>query len=140
MNEQVLLHKRQRQFVGRVFGAHFDWLHDQKVRFSLADPSKALRMVLDYVMQDLTEAELFVGSPAGSYPQESTDDERVFVLDVSHVQWLESATSKRGFLSASTLVDYVIDVVAKVDPCLIFEIERSHKRARDTAVRFSIKS
>ena len=97
-------------------------------------------MVLDYAIQEFSEADLFSGTPSSQPASSEEEEERAFVLDISHVQWLESATTKRGFASSSALVDFLILKIKDIDGSLIFLIERSHKRARDTSVRFSIKS
>ena len=139
VNEQAALHKRQKTFVGKLSRENRDWLTAAATEFNLADNSKALRMVLDYAIQEFSEADLFSGTPSSQPASSEEEEERAFVLDISHVQWLESAT-KRGFASSSALVDFLILKIKDIDGSLIFLIERSHKRARDTSVRFSIKS
>lgn len=138
INEQAVLQKRQRNFEGKLAPENAAWLADSAVTYRLADASKALRMVLDYAMQEFVGDELF---KQGGFSKEETDQEaKAYVLDVSHVLWLESTASERGFASSSALTDYVIGVAKKADSSLVFELERAQRRVRATSVRFSIKS
>ena len=133
-----MLQKRQRTFEGKLAPEDVAWLTDSAKTYHLADASKALRMVLDYVLQELPKEELF---GKGGYSKDETGQEtKGYILDVSHVLWLESTAGEKGFASASALVDYVIGIARGVDPSLVFEIERSQRRIRTTSVRFSIKS
>lgn len=146
IDERQLLYSRKRSFHGALSGIHLDWLHAHVVKFSLEDDSKALRMVLDYVMQDLPESEFFSsGGVALSRPPSSTQGlERTFILDVCHTTWLEKmkekAKERSGVEDEALLLDLAIGWARKVDDVIVFEIERAQRRPRDNGLRFSIKS
>ena len=136
-----MLQKRQRIFQGKISRENLEWLEQNVGEFHLEDHSKAAVMVLDYAVQETGEEDLFPASAAGSFPAESTSEEKAYVLDVSHIQWLESTSSKLGFASTSAVLDYVITQFKTVkERGLIFEIDRSQNRVREASVRFSIKS
>lgn len=142
-HEQAVMQKREKTYTVRLSQPSLSWLESKAKEFALADVSKALRMTLDFAMQDFNQEELFPASLAGSEVLKAKEDGReggTYALDISHVQWAELVAGKIGFESAGTLIDYVVQKAREDVNALVFEIDRSQSRPRGANVRFSIKS
>lgn len=131
--------KRLKPYVASLSQANQQWLQEQAATYKLQDMSKALRMALDYTIQERSEEEVFEANiEEGSKPEEGGDGKQYF-LDVSHIAWLDNTSTKRG-LRSSALLDHIVTQSQALEADLIFEIDRAGTRIRENSVRFSIKS
>ena len=140
MLEEAASRKRKVDFHANLSQSSLDFLNQSVLQYQLTDISRALRAVLDYVIQETQGDTLFGNLNSGSQPIVEPQTEYSFILDVTHMDWLESHAKKFQFASLGALIDFVITQIKGLDGSLIFEIDRSKSRAKIGGITFSIKS
>jgi len=119
---------------------HLQTAQDQ---FTLPDTSKALRAILDFLMQEHVAEDLFKADKASTLSslEQQQSEEKFYTLDVTHIDWLETHVKKYDFPDSGALLEYLIEHhVLQVDGAVVYGIDRSQSRARTAGVRFSIRS